>query len=202
MVQNKIVAALGFLACSLVSNATLAQAVKVDPALPTYEKASGVSGNFTSVGSDTLNNLMTLWAETYKRNYPNVNIQIQGAGSSTAPPALIQGAANFGPMSRTMKDERNRGLREEAWLQAHRRAASRSTPWPCTSTRTTRSRACPSSRSTPSCRRPQMRRRRGHHQVGPGGHDRRLGRSPHRPVRPQLGVRHLRLLQGKGAVQG
>ncbi|MCL5060244.1 MAG: phosphate ABC transporter substrate-binding protein PstS family protein [Candidatus Thermoplasmatota archaeon] len=105
MVQNKIVAALGFLACSLVSNATLAQAVKVDPALPTYQKASGVSGNFTSVGSDTLNNLMTLWAESYKRFYPNVNIQIQGAGSSTAPPALIQGASNFGPMSREMKDE-------------------------------------------------------------------------------------------------
>jgi len=102
MVQNKIVAALGFLACSLVSNTALAQAVKVDPALPLYEKASGVSGNFTSVGSDTLNNLMTLWAETYKRNYPNVNIQIQGAGSSTAPPALIEGAANFGPMSRMM----------------------------------------------------------------------------------------------------
>lgn len=105
MVKNKIVAALGFLACSMVSHAALAQAVKVDPALPSYQKASGVSGNFTSVGSDTLNNLMTLWAESYKRLYPNVNIQIQGAGSSTAPPALIQGASNFGPMSRTMKDE-------------------------------------------------------------------------------------------------
>ena len=92
MVKNKIVAALGFLACSMVSHAALAQAVKVDPALPSYQKASGVSGNFTSVGSDTLNNLMTLWAESYKRLYPNVNIQIQGA-------------SNFGPMSRTMKDE-------------------------------------------------------------------------------------------------
>ncbi|OZA28126.1 MAG: phosphate-binding protein [Hydrogenophilales bacterium 17-61-9] len=102
MVQKKIVATLGFLVCSLVSQGALSQAVKVDPALPTYQKASGVSGNFTSVGSDTLNNLMTLWAETYKRNYPNVNIQIQGAGSSTAPPALIEGAANFGPMSRMM----------------------------------------------------------------------------------------------------
>jgi len=76
-----------------------------DSALPSYQKASGVSGNFSSVGSDTLNNLMTLWAEEYKRNYPNVNIQIQGAGSSTAPPALTEGTANFGPMSRLMKDE-------------------------------------------------------------------------------------------------
>ncbi len=102
MKRNKIVATLGILVGALVSHTAVAQAVKVDPALPSYQKASGVSGNFTSVGSDTLNNLMTLWAETYKRNYPNVNIQIQGAGSSTAPPALIEGAANFGPMSRMM----------------------------------------------------------------------------------------------------
>lgn len=76
----------------------------IDPALPVYNKASGVSGTVISVGSDTLNNLMTLWAEEFKRLYPNVNIQIQGAGSSTAPPALIEGTANFGPMSRAMKE--------------------------------------------------------------------------------------------------
>lgn len=103
MHMKKLITALGLIAGSaFMAQSAVAQAVKVDPALPTYQKASGVSGNFTSVGSDTLNNLMTLWAETYKRNYPNVNIQIQGAGSSTAPPALIEGAANFGPMSRMM----------------------------------------------------------------------------------------------------
>jgi len=103
MQLKKIVSTLGFVAAAaFVTPAVMAQAVQVDPALPNYTKASGVSGNFTSVGSDTLNNLMTLWAETYKRNYPNVNIQIQGAGSATAPPALIEGAANFGPMSRVM----------------------------------------------------------------------------------------------------
>jgi len=90
-------------ACLTVSFAPSAfAAVEVDPALPNYEKVSGVSGNFTSIGSDTLNNLMTLWAEAYKRYYPNVNIQIQGAGSSTAPPALAKGTSNFGPMSRMM----------------------------------------------------------------------------------------------------
>jgi len=77
----------------------------VDPNLTTYHKASGVSGNLSSVGSDTLANLMTLWAEEFKRNYPNVNIQIQAAGSSTAPPALSEGTSNFGPMSRKMKDK-------------------------------------------------------------------------------------------------
>jgi phosphate transport system substrate-binding protein len=79
-------------------------AVEVDSGLPNYQKASGVSGNVISVGSDTLNNLMTLWAEEFKKLYPNVSIQIQGAGSSTAPPALTEGTANFGPMSRPMKE--------------------------------------------------------------------------------------------------
>jgi len=77
--------------------------LKVDPALPGYAAVSGVSGNLSSVGSDTLNNLMTLWAETFSKYYPNVKIQIEGKGSSTAPPALIAGTAQLGPMSREMK---------------------------------------------------------------------------------------------------
>lgn len=77
----------------------------LDPKLPIYTKTSGVSGNLSSVGSDTLANLMTLWAEDFKRNYPNINIQIQAAGSSTAPPALTEGTSNMGPMSRKMKDK-------------------------------------------------------------------------------------------------
>ena len=78
---------------------------KVDQNLSKYTVASGVSGNLSSVGSDTLANLMTLWAEEYKRFYPNVNIQIQAAGSSTAPPGLTEGTSNLGPMSRKMKDK-------------------------------------------------------------------------------------------------
>jgi phosphate transport system substrate-binding protein len=80
-----------------------AQAIQVDAALPTYQKASGVSGNLNSIGSDTLNNLMTLWAEGFQKQYPNIRIQIEGKGSSTAPPALIAGTAQLGPMSRAMK---------------------------------------------------------------------------------------------------
>ena len=78
-------------------------AVQVDPAIPSYHKVSGVSGNLNSIGSDTLNNLVTLWAEGFKKVYPNVNIQIEGKGSSTAPPALIEGTAQLGPMSRPMR---------------------------------------------------------------------------------------------------
>ena len=73
--------------------------------LADYEPVSGISGNLSSIGSDTLANLMTLWTEGFKRNYPSVNIQVQAAGSSTAPPALTEGTANFGPMSRAMKDK-------------------------------------------------------------------------------------------------
>ena len=79
------------------------EAIKVDPTIPGYKAASGISGNLNSIGSDTLNNVMTLWAEGFKKFYPNVNIQIEGKGSSTAPPALIEGTAQLGPMSRPMK---------------------------------------------------------------------------------------------------
>ncbi|MBM3582409.1 MAG: phosphate-binding protein, partial [Alphaproteobacteria bacterium] len=80
-----------------------AQAVTLDPKLADYKTASGVSGSLKSIGSDTLNNLMTLWAEGFRSVYPNVKIEIEGKGSSTAPPALIAGTAQFGPMSRPMK---------------------------------------------------------------------------------------------------
>ncbi len=78
-------------------------AVQVDPSIPSYQPVGGISGNLSSIGSDTLNNLMTFWAEGFKKIYPNVNIQIEGKGSSTAPPALIEGTAQLGPMSRSMK---------------------------------------------------------------------------------------------------
>ena len=80
-----------------------AEAVKVDPAIPAYQKTSGVSGNINSVGSDTMNNMMTLWAEAFLKLYPNVKVQVEGKGSSTAPPALIAGTSQFGPMSRAMR---------------------------------------------------------------------------------------------------
>jgi len=76
---------------------------KLDATLPPYKAVGGVSGNVSSIGSDTLNNLMTLWAEQFRKFYPNAKIQIEGKGSSTAPPALISGTAQFGPMSRPMK---------------------------------------------------------------------------------------------------
>jgi len=86
--------------------------------LPSYQKSSGISGKISSVGSDTLANLMTLWAEEFKREYPNVTIQIQAAGSSTAPPALTEGTSSFGPMSRKMKDKENAAFEEKYGYKA------------------------------------------------------------------------------------
>lgn len=100
--KRNLLVAMG-LATALASNTAFASGV--DASIPDYEKVSGVSGNLSSVGSDTLANLMTLWAEEFKREYPNVNIQIQAAGSSTAPPALTEGTSNLGPMSRKMKSK-------------------------------------------------------------------------------------------------
>ncbi len=102
--MKKTIIAMMLGSLAFVSAAAQAES-KVDPKLAEYQRTSGVSGNLSSVGSDTLANLMTLWAEEFKRVYPNVNIQIQAAGSSTAPPALTEGTSNFGPMSRKMKSK-------------------------------------------------------------------------------------------------
>jgi len=94
--------------CSLVGVVMLAaatagaQAVQVDPAVKEYQRGPAVSGNLNSVGSDTMNNLMTYWGEAFAKAYPTVRIQVEGKGSSTAPPALIAGTSQLGPMSRSM----------------------------------------------------------------------------------------------------
>ncbi len=108
---KKILAACG--AVALSTSLATAQTIEVDAGLPSYEKVSGVSGNLNSIGSDTLNNLMTLWAEGFKKVYPNVNVQIEGKGSSTAPPALIEATAQLGPMSRAMKSKEQDDFEEK-----------------------------------------------------------------------------------------
>lgn len=109
--KNRTLKRVGYLSVLVLSLITVPmgthamadQVIQVDPNLKGYLKVAGVSGNLNSIGSDTLNNLMTLWAEGFRRQYPGVKIQIEGKGSSTAPPALIEGTAQLGPMSRPMK---------------------------------------------------------------------------------------------------
>lgn len=80
-----------------------AQAIKADPKLPRYKKKEGISGKVSSIGSDSMNNLLALWGDGFKKFYPSVVIEFEGKGSSTAPPALLAGTAQLGPMSREMK---------------------------------------------------------------------------------------------------
>ena len=94
---------LSLLVLTICVTSAFAEPLKVDVNLSDYIKVQGVAGNLSSVGSDTLNNMMTFWAEGFRKQYPNVNIQIEGKGSSTAPPALIEGTSQIGPMSRKMK---------------------------------------------------------------------------------------------------
>ncbi|MBF0337928.1 MAG: PstS family phosphate ABC transporter substrate-binding protein [Nitrospirae bacterium] len=100
-----------FLSTVLVQRALAAEGV--DAQLLPYKKVSGVSGSINSVGSDTMNNLMTLWCEGFSKHYPNVKCQIEGKGSSTAPPALIAATAQLGPMSRAMKSSESDGFEEK-----------------------------------------------------------------------------------------
>ena len=90
---------------SLIITIGVSVSVKSESELEPYKVVSGISGSISSIGSDTLANLVTLWAEEFKRAYPAVNVQIQAAGSSTAPPALTEGTSSLGPMSRKMKDK-------------------------------------------------------------------------------------------------
>ena len=101
---KSLILGFSFVSAAFLTNSAVAVTATIDSGLPEYTPANGISGNLSSVGSDTLANLMTLWAEEFGKIYPNVNIQIQAAGSSTAPPALSEGTANLGPMSRKMKD--------------------------------------------------------------------------------------------------
>lgn len=101
---KSLIATLGLISLTWLPGSSMA-ADQLDPQLKDYARVSGIAGNLSSVGSDTLANLMTLWAEEFKKLYPSVNIQIQAAGSSTAPPALIESTASLGPMSRKMKNE-------------------------------------------------------------------------------------------------
>jgi phosphate transport system substrate-binding protein len=105
MPRNSIFAS--FLLCVLLlSSGQLSAQVQLDPGLPDYVPVAGIAGgSLKSVGSDTMNNLMGLWTESFKKMYPGIKVEVDGKGSSNALPALTAGQATFGPMSRDAKQE-------------------------------------------------------------------------------------------------
>ena len=98
----------------LLGSVALGEGPSIDPLIPSYKAVEGVSGSIKSIGSDTMNNLMALWRDEFLRFYPGVTVEVDGKGSNTAPPALTEGTAAFGPMSRPMKAEESDGF-EKKW---------------------------------------------------------------------------------------
>ena len=201
--MNRLLPALGApTAPTLLAALTLLAAAVVETAadLSAYERVSGISGNLSSTGSDTLANLITLWTEAFKRHYPNVNIQVQAPGSSTAPTALTEGTSNLGPMSRLMKDreieafETRRGYKPTAIRVAVDALAvyvHKDNPI--------------QSMSLPEVdavffRVSPLRRRGEYPHMGRCRSDRRVGDAADATLRTQLRVRHLWLFQAKGTL--
>ncbi len=94
-----------FAAVSVLSLITASAALALDQNLPACQPAAGIAGQLKSVGPDTLDREMEAWAKGFQHFYPEVKIAVEGRGSATAPQALIEGAAQFGPMSRFMSPE-------------------------------------------------------------------------------------------------
>lgn len=96
---------------TLLATATVSAQPRDPARLPTYEpQPARILGRFTSIGSDTLIYLMSFWTVKFKQLHTGVEAWVEGAGSATAPPALADGAANFAPMSRSMKDDEKKAF--------------------------------------------------------------------------------------------
>jgi phosphate transport system substrate-binding protein len=96
----------GIAAALVASLSMISAANAMDQNLPAYQTVPGISGQVKSVGSDTLNEDMELWVKGFNERYPDAKIIVEGKGSATAPPALLEGTSQFGPMSRSMtRDE-------------------------------------------------------------------------------------------------
>ena len=82
----------------------VAAAVK-EVALPAYAAERPVAGELKSVGSDSMEPLMALWGEDFKKFHPRVSALFICKGSATAPKALIDGSTLMGQMSREMNEQ-------------------------------------------------------------------------------------------------
>jgi phosphate transport system substrate-binding protein len=101
-VKTAILLALVLIAAVTLADAAQSVRPSVDPALDDYERAGPIAGVVRAVGSSTLSNLLLRWSAEFHRLHPEVDVRITGGGSGTAVPALIEGRADLGPMSRPM----------------------------------------------------------------------------------------------------
>jgi phosphate transport system substrate-binding protein len=117
-----------FAAAIAVNLGGMSAAIALDQSLPVYQAVTGISGQLKWVGSDTLNIEMTLWAKQFEDLYPGVNIEIESKGSATAPPALLEGASQFAPMSRPMTTEEIEAFEKKYGYKAARGSACQQSP--------------------------------------------------------------------------
>ena len=94
-------------AASVVNIVVATAAIALDQSLPAYHPVETLLGHIKSVGSDTLGHEMASWAKAFGNLYPDVKIDVEAAGSATAPAALLEGKSQFGPMSRPMTAEKS-----------------------------------------------------------------------------------------------
>lgn len=94
----------GLKALDTIPGSTPSSDLAVDPALPPYRPQNRAHGRIVSIGSDTLNNCMTLWAEELRKFHP-IDICLRGKGSATTFPPLIAEISHIGPMSRLPKQK-------------------------------------------------------------------------------------------------
>lgn len=88
---------------TLMLGFTTSEPVKLDPKLPAYKATERVAGDLRTAGSDTLSNVVSLWAQEFNKFHPGVRMQVEAKGSSTGPTALLENQAQFAAMSRAMK---------------------------------------------------------------------------------------------------
>jgi len=75
-------------------------------------RSGELAGSLTCVGSDSASTLVTRWATAFQALHPLARIQVQAAGSASAPLALTEAAADIGSMSRPMNARETSNFRD------------------------------------------------------------------------------------------
>lgn len=91
--------------CTLLSTAEVARAQGLDQSFPPYQPQQDMSGTINLIGSTTMANIADVWRESFMTLHPNVKINIDVKGSVNAVPAVMDGTATFGLMSRGITAE-------------------------------------------------------------------------------------------------
>jgi len=74
----------------------------IDSQIQAYVRGNPINGTLTVTGSDTMKLLTQRWESKLREFYPDFAIQVQGLGSETGPPALLEGKAQIAALSRKM----------------------------------------------------------------------------------------------------